>query len=288
MLAASALVVTSAALHAGWNLLAYGRRDGTALTLRVPLCVAAVGLGPALLAELRAPMLSPAVVGLLAFTGAAQALYYVGLSRARAASEFSLAYPLSRALPVLLLAGVELVRGRPPGASGLGGMALIATGCALAPLPHLRAFALERYRTRATAWILVIALATVAFTLLDRAALERLPPGPGVAARYGVWEAIATVPWLRGRFARADDVAAADTGRWALATAAMSFASYGLVLWAFQLGARASDTAALRQVSIPLGLLASRVLLGERANPLRIVAASLVTAGVALLLASAN
>lgn len=290
MLAAFALVLVSACLHAGWNLIAHRRGEASGVLYKIPLCVAAVGLVPALVAEARAPALSPSLLALLALTGGAQAVYYVALSRLYQASEFSLAYPLTRALPVLLLAAVDLARGHAPGALGLAGMLLIVAGCVVAPLPGLRAFAPRRYWNRATAWIAVIALATVAFSAVDKVALEALPRHPSMAVRYAVWEALATAPWvvpLVTSAARRERGVAAARGswRWALVAAAFSFASYGLVLLAYQVSERTSYVAALRQVSIPLGVAGARALLGERATPLRIAASAAVALGVVCVLA---
>ncbi len=285
MLAALVLVLASACLHAGWNLLAHRRGESSGLLYKIPLVVAAAGLAPALVAELREPALTPSLLGLLALTGGAQAVYYLALSRAYQASDFSLAYPLSRALPVLLLAAVDAARGRSPGALGLAGMALVVAGCLLAPLPGLGAFSPRRYWSRATAWIVVIALATVAFSVVDKLALEALPRRPDMAARYAVWEAVATAPWV-ARLATRDAPRERGAGwGWALVAAAFSFASYGLVLLAYQLSDQTSYVAALRQVSIPLGVAGARALLGERATPLRVAASAAVTAGVACVLA---
>ena len=43
-----------------------------------------------------------------------QGIYYVGLTRSYRSSDFTVVYPLARALPVLLLAVVDLMRDRMP------------------------------------------------------------------------------------------------------------------------------------------------------------------------------
>lgn len=288
MLGAFALVVLSACMHAGWNLIAHRERGAPSLLLRIPLLVGACGLLPAVAAELGEPLLSAKIVGLLALTGAAQALYYLGLVRAYASDDFSLIYPLSRALPVLLLALFDLARGRGLTAFAMVGMLLVGAGCVLAPRGSAQASPGPR-PGRTALWLAVITTATVGYTVVDKIALELLPPRGSVALRYSVWEALATLPFLlalapaipRGAPSRS----AEKTWRWSLWAAAFSFGSYALVLCAYQLSDYTSHVAALRQVSIPLGVAASRALLGEQVPRARAGAALMIAAGVACVLA---
>lgn len=288
MLGAFALVVLSACMHAGWNLIAHRERGSPSLLLHIPLLVGLFGLLPAAAVELHDPLLSPGILGLLALTGAAQAIYYLGLLRAYASEDFSLVYPLSRALPVLLLMLFDLARGRGLTAFAIIGMLLVGAGCVLAPRARLPASPVSRPRGTAL-WLAVITAATVGYTVVDKIALETLPPRASVALRYSVWEALATLPFLvalaptipRDQPSRS----APKTWRWSLWAAAFSFGSYALVLCAYQLSEHTSYVAALRQMSIPLGVAASRALLGERMTGARAAGALLIAAGVACVLA---
>lgn len=275
-------------MHAGWNLIAHWKRGSPLLLLRIPVLIGLIGLVPAAAVEIDEPLLSPGIIGLLALTGAAQALYYFGLLRAYEAADFSLVYPLSRAFPVLLLMLLDLARGRDLTTVAMLGTVLVGTGCALTPRARSRASPGSR-SGRTVLWLTVITAATVGYTVVDKIALESLPARTSVALRYSVWEALATLPFL-GALAPAiprDGLSqdATTSWKWSLAAATFSFGSYGLVLVAYQVSEHMSHVVALRQMSIPLGVAGAGVLIGERVTRFRAAATALIAAGVACVLA---
>ena len=278
------LIGISAFMHAGWNLLAHSQRSDGVLFLRISLLTGLIGFVPALLAELRGPPFPGQVWGLLLLTGACQALYFLGLTMGYRSGEFTIVYPLARALPVLFLAFVDLARGRTPAPLGWAGMGLVIAGCAAAPLESLRSITFARYRSRAMIWVVVTALGTLGYTTIDKIAAEALPPGPIMAARYEVFESIATVPylWLALWLARQriNHANGSSGWKWALVAALFIFGAYWLVLWAYQLSPYASYIAALRQFSIVIGVIAAAVLLREPARALRIGAALIIALGI--------
>ncbi len=277
------LIGISVFMHAGWNLLAHARRSDGMLLMRAMLITGLIGALPALILEWRGPAFPAQVWGLLALTGICQAVYFFGLTKGYSRGDFTVVYPLARALPVLFLALVDLARGRVPSLLGWAGMLLVVAGCALAPLESLRGITLARYRSRALLWVLVTALGTVGYTAIDKIAAEALPPGPLTAARYQVVEVIATIPflWLALRLAgqRLTERGEAQW-RWAAVAALFIFGAYWLVLWAYQLSPFASYISALRQFSIVIGVVVAAVVLHEPAPWLRIGAALVIVAGI--------
>ena len=278
------LIGISAFMHAGWNLLAHAHRSDGVLFLRVTLLTGLAGLVPALVAELQGPSFVWQVWACLALTGACQALYFLGLTKGYQTGNFTIVYPLARALPVLALAVVDLLRGHAPSPLGWAGMALVVLGCAMTPLESIHNIQWKAYSQRAMIWVLVTALGTIGYTTIDKIAAEALPPGPVAAARYAVWEAISTVPYLwlilrliGQRLAKSDGLAG---WRWAAIAAIFIFGAYWLVLWAYQLSPYASYIAALRQLSIVIGVLAAATLLHERTPALRVAAAFSIAMGI--------
>lgn len=287
-----AIISASAALHASWNLAAHSQRSDSRFFMRLCLAGAAIGLLPALVSEsISAPMPGEVWV-LLLLTGACQAAYYFGLSRGYRHGEFSVVYPVARALPVLMLAVVDMARERPPSVGGCAGLVLVFAGCALAPQVSLKAFSLKRYWNHATVWIAVVALAMVGYTTLDKAAAELLPSGPLSAIRYGAWENLIAAPWLwvvlrlAERRSNHDSAASSVSNagntdwRWPATAAVFMVAAYWLVLWAYQLSPQASYIAALRQLSLVIGAVAGVVLFKEPGGALRIAAAAVIVLGV--------
>ena len=157
-------------------------------------------------------------------------------------------------------------------------------------------------------WAAVAAAGTVGYTAFDKLAAEvmrrELGGGLADALRYGMWEFVISTVLYAGLLAAAQRIAArrrpapppaagasqsSRRSRWRAAldwrTAAAGFSmagAYTLVLWAYQLSERASYVVALRQFSIVLGVAAGAALMRERAPVLRIGAAVVIVAGIAL------
>jgi len=280
------LIFLSTILHASWNLFAHARRDDTTLFVRANLIVGLVGLGPVLWLQFSGDPFPAAIWPLLLATGFFQAVYFLGLTMGYRAGDFSVVYPVARALPVLALAVVDITRGRPPSPLGWLGMGLVTLGCLLAPLSSLRGVSRERYLNTTIFWVLVTAAGTVGYSSVDKLALEILRPGLLSALRYGVLQWLLTVPflWLFLRFIARLPMALGSRRDWRRAALATLFIStaYTLILWVYQMIPQASYVVALRQFSIVIGVVAAIVIFREPAAKLRLTAALIITAGVAL------
>jgi drug/metabolite transporter (DMT)-like permease len=283
---ALALVLISASMHAGWNLLV---RDQRAINMFMCITiVATVLLVPLLLAaEALAPPVLSAVPWNLFFGGIFLAIYYLGMTESYRGGDFTVAYPLARALPVLLVACVEAALGDAPSFGGWAGIVLIAAGSVIVPLQSLRDIQFTRYWNRTTVWILMAAVGIAGYTVTDRAGLRQLPNGLPFAMRYAIWEAVVAGAfyWLILRVARERIVLPKTLADWNLPMLAtfFVFGSYSLILWAFQSEERASYVIGLRQISIVLGVVGGAYLFHERGARLRIPAAMIITLGVILL-----
>ncbi|MFZ1756050.1 MAG: EamA family transporter [Caldilineaceae bacterium] len=281
-----ALILVSTVLHASWNLLAHARRSDTTLFIRANLIVGLAGLGPVLWLQFSGDPFPPAVWPLLLATGLFQSVYFLGLTMGYRTGEFSIVYPVARALPVLALAMLDILRGRPPSLLGWAGMGLVTAGCLLAPLSSLRGVSRESYFNATIFWVLVTAAGTVGYSSIDKMALEMLPSGLLSALRYGVLQWLLTVPflWLFLRFIARLPMSVGTGRDWRRAALATLFISsaYTLILWVYQMIPQASYVVALRQFSIVIGVVAAVVIFREPAAKLRLTAAIVITAGVVL------
>ena len=279
------LVLLSTFMHAAWNLAAHAQRTSRTLFLRIPLLIGLVGLGPVILSEWRGPSLPTQIWGWLALAGLFQASYYLGLTMGYRGGDFTVVYPVARAVPVLVLAGFDLLRGRPPSPMGWLGLVLVAAGCLLIPLESLRRFTLARYWNRTMAWILLIALSTVGYTIVDKLAAERLPSGPQMAARYGILEFLFSVPYLWVMLALLGEPTREEMDlahwKWPAIAAVLMLGAYWLVLWSYQLSPFVSYVVALRQFSIVVGVALGILVLREPAPALRLGAALVIGLGIA-------
>lgn len=280
------IVFISTFMHASWNLLARQQR-GRDIFLPLLLFVSGLGLLPALSAEWLSEPILPQVWFYLLVTGVFQAIYYLGLLQGYKSGDFTVVYPVARALPVLVLAFVDWGRGEPPSLWGWLGMVLISAGCLLIPLQSWRDFSWAKYANRMMAWVLLAATGTVGYTLVDRAAAAVMRGGWDTAVRYAIFEFTSTflLYWLVLKLLRYPTWQLPEKVIWLQAALAglFMFGAYALVLWAYQLVAHVSYVVALRQFSIVLGVIAGTFLFNEPAPRWRIGMAMLIVLGVALI-----
>jgi drug/metabolite transporter (DMT)-like permease len=283
-LTAIVLVIISTFLHAGWNLVLRNQRSDSTF-LQITIVVSVVGLGPALIAELGPQALLPHVWGYLIVAGIFQAIYYLGLTQGYRYGDFTVVYPIARALPVLLVAVGDVARGRAPSSAAWLGMVLVSIGCLVIPLESWWGFSMKRYWNRAMLWAVITAMTIVGYTITDKMAADLIAPGPWAAARYGIYETAASVVvyWfilkIMGRPALGQ--ASLASWRWSAIAAIGVFGAYWLILWSYQLAFHASYVVALRQLSIVIGVVLGAWFLREAAPLLRLSAACLIVAGVA-------
>jgi len=283
------LVFTSAIIHASWNLIVRSR-GANQMLLRVPLLIALLGAGPALWLEWNGAHFSPFVWLLLFLTSIFQGFYYMGLLRGYEDGDFTMVYPIIRALPVLFIALFDAARGNQPSPVAWLGMGLVSLGCLVIPHTSFRNLRLAVYRTRAMAWVLLAALGTVGYTAVDKLAAEAMAPGAATAAHYYIYESAITflLLWLVLRLQRLPTglTQLRTDWRWSTVAALGVFTSYWLILWAYQINAQASTIVAMRQFSIVIGAVGGALLFQEPARHLRITAAAMITLGVFLIAAS--
>ncbi len=294
------LVSLSAGVHALWNLAGKRQHPSAAFFLIAATCAALITLP--LLCIFRAALghIPLLVWVLLLATGICQAGYYVGLAGAYQRGDLSVAYPLVRALPVLLIALISLGAGKPFSLAGGLGILAVAGGCLLVPLPAFRDFNLRTYLTGNTGLILLAALGTTGYTLIDNHALATLRSLPAAGLSpisstllFLALENLVTTLLLGGyvwfSYSQRLELKASwrTTWRGAAATGVLITGAYGLVLLAMAFAANVSYIAAFRQLSIPLGAALGFWIQKEPASPPRLVGLATLTIGL-LLIATAS
>lgn len=283
-LTAIILVIISTFIHAGWNFVVRSQQQSYTF-LRMTLIISVVGLGPALLGEWWGTPFPAQVWWYLLVAGIFQALYYLGLTYGYRVGDFTVVYPVARALPILLVALADVARGKSPAPIAWLGMLAVSLGCVIVPLKSIQEFHWSHYWNRAMIWIGVTAIGVVGYTVVDKAAAELIPAGPLAAARYGVWETIFSVLWfwliLRISGQPLGGVGNWQGWKWPLIGAVGMFGAYWLILWSYQLSPQASYVLALRQLSIVIGVAVGATLFNEPARMLRLSASVVIALGVA-------
>ncbi|MEJ2025875.1 MAG: DMT family transporter, partial [Deltaproteobacteria bacterium] len=118
----------------------------------------------------------PRVWTLILITGFFMALYYVSLAGAYRAGDMSVAYPLARSSPVIVVMVVTLILGRGEQISAVcvTGIILVVGGCFLIPLRRFSELRLRNYLNPICILALLAAVGTSGYSIVDDEALRLL------------------------------------------------------------------------------------------------------------------
>lgn len=283
--AAIILVFISTFMHATWNLLARHRKSEMAFFSRMLLIIMVIGLLPVIIGEILLPSIPLKAWFCAIGSGFCGALYLFSLAIAYSSSDFTVVYPVARALPVLLLGLGDVLRGRSLTPRAWIGLVFVAAGCLLAPLHSFGEFSIRKYFHRSIIWMILAALGTVGYSLLDKTASEIVNQGPATAAKYCYlfFSFSGLVLFVLLKLTPSSPQKAGSIGMKLPALGAVCFfGSYWLVLWTFQITRHASYVVAFRQFSIIIGVAAAFVLYKERGLVARLTGAILITIGLIL------
>jgi uncharacterized membrane protein len=293
------LLICAAVAHAAWNF--QGKRlNPSAAFFLVATVAAAIALTLAIVwlgDRLRhAPQ---ELWWLLALSGASQALYYIGIAGAYQAGQLSIAYPLARAVPILVVAAVSVALGADRiGSLGLLAMLVVALGCLALPMRHFRDVSLSNYLNRSGAFALLAAAGTVGYSLTDSRALALLtspegghePLSRGAASVLFLamesWSTVVVLgAWTLALPGQRQQLGTMRRQRRlieASVTGLVIAVNYGMVLAAMTLVRDVSYVVAFRQLSVPLGAALGMMLLNEPAHVPKLVAIAVITVGLVL------
>jgi len=288
---ALALILVAALAHATWNLFSKQASAAGASSFVWLMSLAATGLYAPVVAV--SVLLSPPRLTLLdwvfmAGTGLLQVGYFLFLQAGYRLGDLSLVYPLGRGSGALLaaLAGITLL-GERPGPAGITGIVLVVLGLLVlgipgrdgySPAPPPRTPARPRF-SRAIVFALVTGTFIASYTLWDKYAVSTLkvPPLLQGYASLPVMALVLAPSALRQR-SRTTRVWR-DYRRQVTGAAVLSPLAYILVLIAMSFTA-VSAVAPAREVSVLVGVLLGRRLLGEGGLARRLTAAAAIAAGI--------
>lgn len=300
-LLAIALISISAFMHAGWNLLSKSRHPSAAFYL-VATFTGTLLLSPAIAASWETVVhgIPSHVWTLIIVSGSFLALYFISLAGAYRAGDMSVAYPLSRSSPVLVVSVVTLALGRGDQVSGLciAGIVLVVGGCFLIPLHRFSDFRLRNYWNATCGLALLAAVGTSGYSMLDDEALRRLRAdsqvtigNTQVTLMYGCLEGLAASFWLtifvviRRSGRKLLRQVLHTNARHAALTGMAIYLTYTLVLISLQFADNVSYVVGFRQLSIPLGATLGLLVLKEPPHPPKLAGVSIMFIGLMLLAA---
>jgi len=284
------IVGISTIMHASWNLIAK-RARATIAFLFAANFLGAILVVPLGIWSLHAGIMNGLWVYAIA-SGVALAAYFAGLGLAYERGDMSVIYPLIRATPVIIVAGIKHFTHQetitPPAFIGI---LLVTAGCIILGFDHSKgADDSGEKRKMNTATILLISLAviaTVGFSLIDKAGMHKAVEIGGPAAFvYGYWEfvftsAVLLIPVLlmKGEIKNLKELK--PQWHFVLAFSLLNMATYCLVLWGMQ-SCKISYLVAFRQLSIVWGVILAGVLLKEPRLGRRLALSLIIVAGIFL------
>lgn len=269
------LVLLAALMHAGWNTVLKLGQGERALTMAV-----VVGTGT-LIAACIVPFVDVPARESWPWLGASIAIhiaYFILLNQAYRLGDLSHVYPVARGTgPLLAAAAAAWIAGETLGGMSLLGVLLVSGG--------ILSLALRRGAGAdlpALGFALLTGVTIAAYTISDAMGIRAADSRLGYIAWLALLDGLPFVAWAVWHHRAAIPGFLRHRSGPALLGGVMTFAAYGLVLWAYSLGAIA-PVAALRETSVIIAVLIGTLFLGEPFGRRRLVAAVVVAGGAALL-----
>lgn len=292
------LILISAFMHAGWNILSKKINPTAAFFLLANLS-GSVMLIPLLVVNWEGIVLcfTLEICGLIVFTGFFMALYYVSLAGAYRAGDMSVVYPLARSSPAIVVTFVTLVLGLGSQVSLLCiiGIFLIVSGCFFIPIKFFREIKFSNYLNPTCCLALLAAIGTAGYSIIDDKALRMLRSDPlqelsniELAMVYCCLEGFASSVWLllfilprRDGRKNLRDVVNKNI-KIAIYAGVAIYLTYILILISFAYVKNVSYVVGFRQLSIPIGVAISIFLLKESAYKPKLMGVAIVFIGLIL------
>lgn len=290
------LIVTSATLHAAWNLIAKKNTMTVFFYAQISTVATLSWFHMQLWTPIRLSELPPAFWGSLIGSLLSDLLYCWGLVHTYRRMEMASAYPIMRALPILLTAVVTgwLGWGTTLGFAAKLGFFIVCIGALLMPLGKLSDFKLSRYLSWNMWNVFLVACGTTGYTIFDsraqfymHAVAEHVSKPILSMSYYStrsicltsvLWLIIASVPENRAlakKCWREQNLTPLLAGVFASGT-------YVLVLLAMNYVTNISYVQVFRQLGLPIGMAAGVLILKERCATIKCVGVTLILLGLAL------
>lgn len=291
------LILLSAFLHVGWNILSKHEYP-TASFFMLANFLGCFLFIPVVVSYWQVYLTLLPYVWLHAIiTGWFLALYFGALAKMLQSGDLSTSYPLLRASPVILVVFISFLLGDGEGISlqCIGGVLLVVIGCFLLPMQGIRDIAIKNYINQTSGFALLAALGSVGYSMIDDRALKILRAVDStdlsnfnLTVLYAFSQAVTTALWLllfvlstRERRTELSRTFHSQKQKAAL-TGVMIYITYTLVLISMASVKNVSYVVAFRQLSIPLSAIAGFFILGEKCHRPKIVGIIILLAGLFL------
>ena len=270
------LLLTSASLHALWNLLLKRSQEKySAMGWQVLIS------GVFAFFLLIFTGLPPRSMWLFAgISMALEAVYFILLSNAYSDHDFSLVYPIARgtAPAFLMLWSILFLREKPTG-GGVLGISMVVIGMIIIGATSLIQSRGSRLHVKGILTALSVALVISLYTLIDGTAVKHGPPLPYALTMF-MFVPVLTTTYNVHRFGWEHFAAAWNGARLPLIlAAALGVVAYLLALIAYSF-APLSYSGAIREVSVVIGALLGWQFLQEKMGGTRVLGSMVIFIGI--------
>lgn len=294
--AAFFLIITSATLHATWNLLTKKSKASVAFYSIVSLTATCIWLHTQFWTPVKLCSMPPAFWLATLCSVASDVLYCFGLCRAYRTMEMSTAYPIMRSLPLLLTVIITSCFGigSPLTLTAVAGIVIVFAGCMMIPLAKFSDFRLSYYFDRKMLFIFFVACGTTGYTIFDSMAQKiMLANVDGVSKTVvsltyyttrGVLLAIALWSYLLSSKEERGNIRSLISQRnWTplFAGIAAGF-TYILVLIAMNYVTNVSYVQVFRQIGLIIGMSFGIIFLKEKCTATKVVGVTFILFGLAM------
>ena len=287
------LITGSVLLHALWHFISKSSHPTVIFFLPVSLAVVLTGMPLLILSGIRPWELPPEVLLFVLGGGLFGVLGDIGLSYAYRFADISQAYPMARALPVLLTAGVTGLCGfgKPLTAFDVTGMVIIFAGCVLLPLANAEKVNWKAFYNKGMFGILLAAIATTGYTITDSFGMQnliRFTPETGNLYTAGAYSCMREITLVSGLFLYVllfERKNLPQLGRefaklQPYIAGIFAASAYIMILIAMAHVTNVSYVQAFRQLSLPVSVLLGILILKEKVNTGKILAVALILGGL--------
>lgn len=278
------MVIASAVVHPVWNLLLKKEPDPQlgylGLTASLALCalVHALAAGSDIFA-------ASAVIPLILLSWCGQVLYGICLTATLSRGDLSAYYPIIRASPVFIVIVGVLLLGYSYSWEVLIGMAMAVAGGFLLLYRRGTHFLSE---PATLAFALTAMAGTGIYSIADSNLMQVLQPEVQMIWVEGLLVPLYLVLFLRRRSHTryTDSRPLATRATMLIIPGVMAYASYYLILLAYQMGGEVAAVTSVRQASIPISVLLGGYFLREGSTLRRLVAALILASGIVVIIFS--
>jgi drug/metabolite transporter (DMT)-like permease len=276
---AIALLLTSAVLHALWNLLL---KQSSEKFLAMGWQVI-IGSIVSIFALYFTGLPPRSMWFLILISTILEAIYFAILTYAYNDHDFSLIYPIARGTaPALVLIWTGLFLGEKPSIGGLAGIFLIVCGLVIIGATSLIQNQTGKPHLRGITLALLVALVISIYTLVDGYAVKR-----GPALSYGlslfVLMPVFTTPFIVRHYGGNHTIKSfKEQPARLILVGILAVIAYLSALFAYSI-APVNYSEAIREVSVVMGAFAGWYFLGERMGKIRIFGSIVIFAGIVLI-----